>query len=268
VTAPGGALIAIEGARKLFRSRSGESLEAIAEVSLAIPKQQFICVVGPSGCGKSTLLRLIAGLEALSSGAIRIGGDEVTGPRRDIGLVFQTPVLLPWRNVIKNVLVPAEVLRLDRRRARARAEELLDLVGLGGFGDRYPNELSGGMRQRVAIARSLMHDPAILLMDEPFGALDALTREAMNLELLRIWQASAKTVVLVTHSIEEALLLSDRVAVFSPRPGRIRDLVEVPLPRPRSARTRTDPVFVRLADRLRGYFEADLNPAAIRASAA
>jgi NitT/TauT family transport system ATP-binding protein len=268
VTAPGGPLIAIEGARKLFRSRSGESLEAIAEVSLAIPRQEFICVVGPSGCGKSTLLRLIAGLEALSAGAIRIAGDEVDGPRRDIGLVFQTPVLLPWRTVLKNVLVPAEVLRLDRRSAAKRAHELIDLVGLRGFADRYPNELSGGMRQRVAIARSLMHDPNILLMDEPFGALDALTREAMNLELLRIWQASRKTIILVTHSIEEALLLSDRVAVFTPRPGRIREVVKVPLPRPRSAKTRTDPIFVGLADKLRGYFERDAEPAPARASAA
>jgi NitT/TauT family transport system ATP-binding protein len=267
VTAAGGALIAIESARKLFRSRSGESLEAIAEVSLAVASQEFICVVGPSGCGKSTLLRLIAGLEGLSGGAIRIGDREVAGPRRDIGLVFQTPVLLPWRTVLKNVLVPAEVLRLERRSALRRAHELLELVGLRGFGDRYPNELSGGMRQRVAIARSLMHDPSILLMDEPFGALDALTREAMNLELLRIWQASAKTVVLVTHSIEEALLLSDRVAVFTPRPGRIRDVVDVPLPRPRSAKTRTDAVFVRLADKLRGYFELDAPPAAAHASA-
>ena len=248
-------LIAIEDARKLFLSRSGQELEAIAQVSLAIPDQQFLCVVGPSGCGKSTLLRLIAGLETLSSGRLRIGGVEVRGARRDIGLVFQTPVLLPWRSVLKNVLVPAEVLKLERRAATRRAHELIDLVGLAGFADRYPHELSGGMKQRVAIARSLMHDPKILLMDEPFGALDALTREAMNLELLRIWKASGKTIVLVTHSIEEALLLSDRVAVFTARPGRIRDVVEVPLPRPRSAKTRTDPVFVGLADRLRGYFD-------------
>lgn len=249
-------LIAIEGARKLFRSRSGEETEAIAEVSLTIPDQQFLCVIGPSGCGKSTLLRLIAGLERLSSGSLRVGGTEVRGARRDIGLVFQTPVLLPWRTVLKNVLVPAEVLKLEKRAAGRRAYELLDLVGLQGFADRYPNELSGGMRQRAAIARSLMHNPKILLMDEPFGALDALTREAMNLELLRIWQASGKTIVLVTHSIEEALLLSDRVAVFTPRPGRIRDVVEVPLPRPRSAKTRTNPLFVSLADKLRGYFDA------------
>ena len=248
-------LIAIEDVRKLFRSRSGQETEAIAEVSLDIQDKQFVCVIGPSGCGKSTLLRLIAGLEKLSGGRLRIGGADVSGARRDIGLVFQTPVLLPWRTVLKNVLVPAEVLKLEKRAAERRAHELLDLVGLQGFGDRYPNELSGGMRQRVAIARSLMHDPKILLMDEPFGALDALTREAMNLELLRIWQASAKTIVLVTHSIEEALLLADRVAVFTPRPGRIREVVEVPLPRPRSAKTRTEPLFVRLGDKLRGYFD-------------
>jgi NitT/TauT family transport system ATP-binding protein len=258
VSATSGPLITIDGARKLFRSRSGEELEAIAEISLDIPDQQFLCVVGPSGCGKSTLLRLIAGLEKLSSGRIRIGGTDVHGARRDIGLVFQTPVLLPWRTVLKNVLVPAEVLKLEKRAAERRAMELLDLVGLRGFSDRYPNELSGGMRQRVAIARSLMHDPKILLMDEPFGALDALTREGMNLELLRIWQASGKTIVLVTHSIEEALLLSDRVAVFTARPGRLRDVLEVRLPRPRSAKTRTDPLFVSLADRLRGYFDGAL----------
>ena len=255
-------LIVIDRVKKLFRSRSGESTEALAEISLSVPDKQFLCVVGPSGCGKSTLLRLIAGLESLSGGSLRIRGEEVRGPRRDIGLVFQTPVLLPWRNILDNVLVPAEVLRLERRSARKRAEELLDLVGLTGFGDRYPNELSGGMRQRAAIARSLMHDPNILLMDEPFGALDALTREAMNLELLRIWQASGKTVVLVTHSIEEALLLSDKVAVFSARPGRIRDEVTVPLSRPRSSKTRTDPIFVGLADKLRGYFETQAAAAA------
>jgi NitT/TauT family transport system ATP-binding protein len=247
--------ITVERVRKVFRSRSGEEVEAIAEVSLSIADQEFLCVVGPSGCGKSTLLRLIAGLDSASSGRLQIGRTDVVGARRDIGLVFQTPVLLPWRTVLRNILVPAEVLKLDRRQAERRAHELVELVGLRGFADRYPNELSGGMRQRVAIARSLMHDPKILLMDEPFGALDALTREAMNLELLRIWKASGKTIVLVTHSIEEALLLSDRVAVFTPRPGRIRDLFDVPLPRPRSGKTRTHPLFIDLADKLRGYFE-------------
>jgi NitT/TauT family transport system ATP-binding protein len=250
------ALIEICGVTKQFRSRSGVTLDALAATSLAIDRKQFICVVGPSGCGKSTLLRMIAGLESATSGAIKIDGVPVRGPRRDIGLVFQSPVMLPWRSILKNVLVPAEVLGMDRAGSRARAEQLLTLVGLDGFGDRYPDELSGGMRQRAAIARALMHDPEILLMDEPFGALDALTREAMNLELLRIWQASTKTVMLVTHSIEEALLLSDKVAVFSPRPGEIRDVIDVPIERPRSAATRSTALFVKLAEQLRGYFEA------------
>lgn len=230
-------------------------MEALLHTSLRVDDKQFVCIVGPSGCGKSTLLRMIAGLETASDGVIDIDGVPVTGPRRDIGLVFQSPVMLPWRTILKNVLVPAEVLKLDPPAAKARAHELLKLVGLEGFADRYPDELSGGMRQRAAIARALMHDPKILLMDEPFGALDALTRETMNLELLRIWQASTKTVILVTHSIEEALLLSDKVAVFAPRPGYVREMIEVPIERPRSAATRSDPIFVRLAERLRGFFE-------------
>jgi NitT/TauT family transport system ATP-binding protein len=216
-------LIDIRDVRKQFRSRSGTFLEALTNTSLAVQAKQFLCIVGPSGCGKSTLLRMIAGLETVSGGTIAIDGVPILGPRRDIGLVFQSPVLLPWRTIIKNVLVPAEVLKLNSALALKRAQDLLKLVGLDGFADRYPDELSGGMRQRAAIARALMHDPEILLMDEPFGALDALTREAMNFELLRIWQASTKTVVLVTHSIEEALLLSDKVAVFAPRPGFVRD---------------------------------------------
>jgi NitT/TauT family transport system ATP-binding protein len=250
-------LIDISGVGKQFRSRSGAMLHALADASLTVEANQFICIVGPSGCGKSTLLRMLAGLEPVSSGQITIDGVPVSGARRDIGLVFQSPVMLPWRTILKNILVPAEVLKMDKTASRKRAHELLELVGLEGFGDRYPDELSGGMRQRAAIARALMHDPNILLMDEPFGALDALTREAMNLELLRIWQGSRKTVILVTHSIEEALLLSDRVAVFSPRPGFVRDVIDVPIARPRSAATRTDPVFIRLADRLRGYFETE-----------
>lgn len=248
------ALIDIDLVSKQFRSRSGETLDALAATSISIPDRQFLCVIGPSGCGKSTMLRIIAGLETATSGHVSIGGTRVSGPRRDIGMVFQSPVLLPWRTVLSNVLVPAEVMKVGRAAAKQRATELLKLVGLEGFGDRYPNELSGGMRQRAAIARSLMHDPNVLLMDEPFGSLDALTREQMNLELLRIWQGSAKTVVLVTHSIEEALLLADKVAVFSPRPGAIVEIVDVPLPRPRSAATRSDPIFIGLANHLRGHF--------------
>lgn len=249
-------LINVCDVRKQFRSRSGTFLEALSDTSLAVQPKQFVCIVGPSGCGKSTLLRMIAGLETASSGTISIDGVPVTVPRRDIGLIFQSPVMLPWRTILKNILVPAEVLKLDPASSRQRAYELLKLVGLDGFGDRYPDELSGGMKQRAAIARAVMHDPNILLMDEPFGALDALTREAMNLELLRIWQASTKTVVLVTHSIEEALLLADKVAVFAPRPGFVREVVDVPIARPRSAATRSDPVFIELAEKLRRYFGA------------
>jgi NitT/TauT family transport system ATP-binding protein len=256
MTSPAGRLIDVRNVRKQFRSRSGTLLEALSDTSLAVQSRQFVCIVGPSGCGKSTLLRLIAGLENPSGGTITIDGVPVLGPRRDIGLVFQSPVMLPWRTILRNVMVPAEVLKLDPAASRKRAHELLELVGLAGFADRYPDELSGGMRQRAAIARSLMHDPGVLLMDEPFGALDALTREAMNLELLRIWQASTKTVVLVTHSIEEAILLSDKVAVFAPRPGYVREMIDVPLARPRSAATRSDPVFIHLAERLRSHFEA------------
>jgi NitT/TauT family transport system ATP-binding protein len=249
------ATIRIDAVAKEFRSRSGEGLLALDTTTVTVPSREFLCVVGPSGCGKSTLMRLVAGLERPSSGSVFLDDNEVTGPRRDIGLVFQSAVLLPWRTILENVLVPAEVLRLKRQEARERARALLALVGLSGFEDRYPNELSGGMRQRAAIARSLMHDPPILLMDEPFGALDALTRETMNFELLKIWEASGKTIILVTHSIEEALLLSDRILVFSPRPGRVCDEIRVDLPRPRSTKTRTDPLFVALGDRIRGYFD-------------
>ncbi len=248
-------LIEVAGISKQFRTRSGDDVIALSEIALAIPVREFVTIVGPSGCGKSTLLRLIAGLVAPSTGRVRIAGTPVSGPRRDIGMVFQVPVLLPWRTVLKNVLVPAEVIGLERRAAAGRAHELLELVGLGGFADKYPSELSGGMRQRVAIARALMHDPAILLMDEPFGALDAMSREAMNLELLRIWDVSRKTIVLVTHSIEEAVFLADRVVVISARPGRVSDVVEVHLARPRTAKTRSEPEFVRIAERLRGHFE-------------
>ncbi|MBM3733055.1 MAG: ABC transporter ATP-binding protein [Acidimicrobiia bacterium] len=248
--------IGLEGVGKNFRTRSGEDVRALRDISLAIAPREFVSIVGPSGCGKSTLLRIIAGLVAPSEGAVHMAGARVAGPRRDIGMVFQSPVLLPWRTNLKNVLVPAEVIGFDRRRSDTRARELLDLVGLGRFADKYPSELSGGMRQRVSIARALMHDPATLLMDEPFGALDAMTRDTMGLELLRIWNANRKTVILVTHSIEEAVFLADRVIVMSSRPGTISEMVEVGLSRPRTTATRADPEFVRLTSRLRGVFES------------
>ncbi len=246
--------IDVRDVAKTYRTRSAEDVVALSPVRLAIGARELVAIVGPSGCGKSTLLRILAGLIAPSAGGTTIGGSPVRGPRRDIGMVFQDPVLLPWRTVRSNVLMPADVVGMARGRAEARADELLRLVHLEAFGAKYPAELSGGMRQRVAIARALMHDPAILLMDEPFGALDAMTREYMNLELLRIWQASGKTVVLVTHSIDEAVFLADRVVVMSPRPGTVREIVAVDVARPRGPRTRFDPRYLELIERVRTHF--------------
>jgi NitT/TauT family transport system ATP-binding protein len=195
---------------------------------------ELVTLVGRSGCGKSTLLRIVAGLVAPSSGRVTVAGREVRGPSRDVALAFQRPALLPWRNVLENVLLPVEVLGLDRRAYRKRAEELLGLVGLAGFEERRPHELSGGMQQRAALCRSLVYDPSVLLMDEPFAALDALTREELSLELQRIFAEHGKTIVFVTHSISEAVLLADRVVVMTPRPGRIAEIVPVAAPRPRS----------------------------------
>jgi len=209
------------------------SLEALEEVSLQVGAGEFLCIVGPSGCGKSTLLRVLGGLARPTRGKVYLGGELLTAPRRQIGFVFQKANLMPWRTVLRNVTLPLEIKGLKAEEAGQQARELLKLVGLEGFEDAYPHELSGGMEQRVAIARALVHDPAILLLDEPFGALDALTRENMNLELLRIWQAKRKTVVMVTHSIREALFLADRILVMSSRPGRIKATFAVPLPRPR-----------------------------------
>jgi NitT/TauT family transport system ATP-binding protein len=252
----GGPLIDVRDVAKTFRARSGQDVDALAPVALGVARGEFVTIVGPSGCGKSTLLRIVAGLVPPTRGAVRIAGQPVTGPRRDIGMCFQDAVLLPWRTVARNVRVPAEVIGLDAATSARRAGELLELVGLGGFADKYPMELSGGMRQRVAIARALMHDPAILLMDEPFGALDAMTRESMNLELLRIWQAQRKTVILVTHSIDEAVFLADRVVVMSPRPGAVREVLDVKVPRPRTSRTRLDPAFLEVVAAVRAHFEA------------
>jgi NitT/TauT family transport system ATP-binding protein len=234
--------IALRELSKVYATRDGP-LAALDRVSFEVAEGEFIAVVGRSGCGKSTMLKIVAGLLPPSKGTVRINGVEVTGPLRDAGIVFQAPTLLAWRSVIDNVLLPAEFLRLDLAGARRRARELLELVGLAGFERRYPRELSGGMQQRVAISRALVHDPRLLLLDEPFGALDALTREEMNLELLRIWSERRKTSVLITHSIPEAVFLADRVVVMTPRPGRIAEIVPVALPRPRPAGLRLSPEF-------------------------
>ena len=209
-------------------------MRALDQISLDVHDNELITLVGRSGCGKSTLLRIVAGLLTPTSGTVTIGGVPVTGPRRDVAFMFQRPALLPWRSVLENVMLPVEIHKLDRREYGRRAHELLELVGLDGFERRAPWELSGGMQQRVALCRALVADPSILLMDEPFAALDALTREELSLELQRIWGENRKTIVFVTHSIDEAVLLADRVVVMTPRPGRIARIVSVDLPRPRS----------------------------------
>lgn len=212
-----------------FRSKKRD-VTAIGEVSLDVAPGEFVAIVGPSGCGKSTLLKLVAGLLTASSGEVLLGGERVTGPRHDIGYVFQRAALLEWRSALRNILLQAEIRRMEPTLARARADELIRMTGLTGFEDAYPHELSGGMQQRVALCRALLHEPPVLLMDEPFGALDALTREQMNTELNRIWRTTGTTVLLVTHSISEAVYLADRVVVMSPRPGTVTEIIEVGLP--------------------------------------
>jgi NitT/TauT family transport system ATP-binding protein len=213
-------------------------------------------VVGPSGCGKSTLLKIVAGLYPPTSGEVLLNGAVVRGPHREVGLVFQGPALMKWRTVLGNVMLQAEVRGLPLAEYRARATDLLRLVGLAGFEDAYPFQLSGGMQQRAAICRALLHDPPLLVMDEPFGALDALTREQMNLELMNLWATRRKTVLFVTHSIPEAVFLSDRILVMSARPGRILEEIEVPLPRPRTVETMASAEFGRLASRIRRLLQA------------
>jgi NitT/TauT family transport system ATP-binding protein len=235
----------------LTYAAGGRNVHAVSDVTLSIRRGEFISIVGPSGCGKSSLLKLVYGLQAVSSGRIEIDGETVKGPRRDIGMVFQTPVLLPWRTILDNVLLPADVLRLDKRAATQSAKNLLAMVGLTGFEAHYPSELSGGMQQRAGIVRALVHDPHLLLMDEPFAALDALTREQMTLDLQRIWQTSGKTVLFVTHSISEAVLLSDRIVVMSARPGTVQAVLDVPHPRPRSLDDLADPQMASIAKEIR-----------------
>jgi len=229
-----------------FPSADG-GLGALSDVSFAIHEGEFVSLVGPSGCGKSTLLRVLSGLLPPTRGEVYFRRQRLTGPSGQIGIVFQSSNLMPWRTVLRNITLPLELQHVDRDHARQAAADLIRLVGLQGFEDGYPDELSGGMAQRVAIARALIHDPAILLLDEPFGALDALTRERMNLELLRIWEVRRKTVFMVTHNIQEAILLSDRVMVMTERPGRIVSNLSVGLPRPRSQELVYDEAFVALS---------------------
>lgn len=249
--------IEVEALHKVYRPRGSEPTHALTDIDLTVRRGEFVSVVGPSGCGKTTLLKILGGIVPRSEGTVRVAGREVTGPLPEVGMVFQAATLLPWRTIVQNVMVPVELQRLDARMYRERAERLLALVGLDGFEGRYPHELSGGMQQRAGICRALVHDPAVLLMDEPFGALDALTREHMNVELLRIWRESGQTVVFVTHSIPEAVFLSDRVVVLSPRPGRIAEIVDIDLPRPRALSAMTSPRAGAEVERIRAHFDAN-----------
>jgi NitT/TauT family transport system ATP-binding protein len=243
--------------------RAASGVVALRDIDFRIPDGAFVAVVGPSGCGKSTLLKILAGLLPPTEGRVELRGAPIAGPRRDIGVVFQSPVLFPWRTVVGNVMLPADVQRLDRTAMQRRALELLQFVGLGGFEQRYPRELSGGMQQRVGIVRALLHDPAILLMDEPFGALDAMTREALNVELQRIWIQRRITVLFITHSTAEAVFLADRVIVLTPRPGTISDQFDVDLPRPRSLEVMNTERFGRYVARVRAALSARAEPAAV-----
>ena len=249
-------LISVSDLEKTYVTRGRARIQALAGISLDIHTGEFVTIVGQSGCGKTTLLKILAGLIPRSSGLVSLRGRPVNGPSRDIGVVFQDPVLLPWRTVLRNVLLPAQVLGLDPTSSQTRAMRLLELADLAGFEDKYPHELSGGMRQRVAIGRALVHQPSLLLMDEPFGALDAMTREFMNLELLRIWGESGKTIVFITHSIPEAVFLADRVVVMSARPGRVQEIVSVDLPRPRDLDMMASDEFGVYARKIRHLFDA------------
>jgi NitT/TauT family transport system ATP-binding protein len=241
---------------KIYATRDGKPVQALAPVSLSIRDGEFLTIVGPSGCGKSTLLKIFAGLIPHTAGELSFRGKPISGPQRDMGIVFQSAILFPWRTVLDNVLLPIDVLKLPRAQARERAETLLETVGLSEFATKYPNELSGGMQQRVSIARALVHDPAIVLMDEPFGALDAMTRESMNLEILRIWKQSKKTILFVTHSIPEAVFLGERVVVMTPRPGRVAEIVTTHLPADRDLDAMSSPEFGQLTLRIRSHFNS------------
>jgi NitT/TauT family transport system ATP-binding protein len=245
--------MSIEHLTKLYARRDASTL-ALDDINLEVARGEFVAIVGPSGCGKSTLLRIMSGLLAASSGAVKVNGEAVTGPRSDIGIVFQSPVLFPWRTVVDNVLLPVDVLRQDRPFHVRQARDLLALVGLKGFESRYPWELSGGMQQRVAISRALINDPTMMMMDEPFGALDAMTREHMNVELQRIWLERKKTILFITHSIPEAVYLADRVLVMTPRPGRIMTSRRIDLPRPRPLDVMNTPEFGEHVRSLREFF--------------
>ncbi|OOG53027.1 ABC transporter ATP-binding protein [Polaromonas sp. C04] len=250
---PNDTLIAARGVTKVYQTKDGP-VESLKPLDFSIREGEFISVVGPSGCGKSTLLKMVAGLLPTSGGMLTLAGKPINGPQRDVGIVFQSAVLLAWRSVLDNILLQAEMRRMPMQQAREKARQLMAMTGLAGFEGKYPWQLSGGMQQRASICRALLHDPAVLLMDEPFGALDAMTREKMNLELQRIWSQSKKTVLLITHSIPEAIFLSDRVIVMSERPGSIAAVYDIDLPRQRTLDMMGSPEFSEYAKKVRAHF--------------
>jgi NitT/TauT family transport system ATP-binding protein len=243
--------IRVEQLSKLYRSRDGTEVEALRDVSFTVGRGEFVSIVGQSGCGKSSLLKILAGLLSKTSGVISIEDRELDGPRNDIGLMFQKPLLLDWRRVLDNVLLPVEIYRLDRKEYEEKARRLLGTAGLADFLTKYPFELSGGMQQRVALCRALVAEPSLLLMDEPFGALDTLTRQKMGFELLRLWEEWKSTVLFVTHDVDEAVMLSDRVLVMSSRPGTVLGSFTVDLPRPRQIFIKDTAEFVHFSSRIR-----------------
>lgn len=251
-------VVEVSRVSKVYVTLGGDPVRAVDDVTFSVQEGEFMSLIGPSGCGKSTILSMLAGLLPPSRGQIRIAGNTVKGPQTSIGMIFQTDALLEWRTALGNVMLQAEAKKMPRQAAMARARELLTSVGLRDFIDVWPRELSGGMRQRVAICRALIHDPAVLLMDEPFGALDALTRDQLGLELAHLWdRQEGKTAVFITHDIQEAAFLSDRILVMTPHPGRIGAIFQVPLPRPRHLDVRDTEAFLTTVGQIRRVFEAE-----------
>jgi len=237
--------MAVEHATKYYKTQTG-LVHALEDLSLEIAEGEFVCILGPSGCGKSTLLWAMSGLHDLTSGRILLNGTPVTGPRPEIGMIFQDANLLPWRNLEQNIRFPFEIKKLNPKPYEARIRALLDEVGLTGFEKKYPRELSGGMQQRASIVRCLSFDPSVILMDEPFGALDAFTRDEMNLLIQKIWMETGKTIIFVTHNVTEAIFLADRVVVLTPRPGRLAHIFPIDLPRPRTIEQTFTPDFIKI----------------------
>jgi NitT/TauT family transport system ATP-binding protein len=246
--------IRLHNVGKTYQTKSG-TIEACSDINLDIKESEFVAIVGPSGCGKTTIMKMVAGLQPYTSGTITVGGKTVEAPQTDVGVVFQEAIMLDWRDVLQNVMLQVDIRKMDRAKYEPIARDLLTRTGLAGFEKKKPYELSGGMRQRVSICRALVHDPKMLLMDEPFGALDALTREQISMDIQRLWMETRKTALHITHSIPEAVLLADRVVVMGPRPGRIVEVIEIDLPRPRRL-DNLSPKFGEYSTHIRKIFKS------------